>query len=93
MRRAKGLGDHDLGVVADLRAHQRGRLQCALERAGDDQIELNLQGVQVPADQQALLLAFLVEGTFDVDQRIRAADSGAGMTKDIKVHGFFGSGL
>jgi hypothetical protein len=34
-----------------------------------------------------LLLAFLVEGPFYVNSRIGAARAGAGMAKDVQIHG------
>jgi hypothetical protein len=44
---------------------------------------VHLQRIQVVAHQYALLLAFLVERAFHVDQGIGAACSSAGMTKDV----------
>ena len=85
-RRRNRVRDLNLAVVSHFCAHQRGGLQCALERAGDDQVELNPQGVQVPGNQQALLLAFFVERTLDVNGGVCAADTGARMSKNVKVH-------
>jgi hypothetical protein len=36
---------------------------------------------------QALVLAVLVEGALEVEDRIGAPDSGAGVAKDKEVHG------
>jgi hypothetical protein len=62
-------------------------LKGAFERARDDAVELDVEGAQETADEEALLLAFLVEGAFYVNSRIGAARAGAGMAKDVQIHG------
>ena len=44
---------------------------------------MNFERIQVVAHQNALLLAFLIERAFDINEGIGPACSGAGMTKNI----------
>ena len=77
----------DAGFVAGLGADERRGLQAALERAGDDEVELDLQRVEDMRELKAVALAVFVERTLDVEQRIGAAGSGAGVAKDEEIHG------
>ena len=79
--------DEDSGVIAGFGADERSGLERALERAGDDEIKLYIQGIEVAADEQTLLLALLVEWAPDVNEGICAARSGAGVAKDVEIHG------
>ena len=63
-------------------------MQRALERAGDDAIELHIQSAEKTADEDALLLAFFVEGAFDIDFGVGAARARAGMAKNVEIHGW-----
>ena len=84
--RSEGLGVQDLGLVAHLGAYERGGLEAALKRAGDDEIELDVQCIQYMGELEAVLLSFFVEGTFLVEGWICAAKTGAGVTKDEDIH-------
>ena len=83
---SEGFGDFDFAVVAGFGADQRGGLEGALEGAGDDAVELDIQGVEEAADEKALLLSFLIEGPLDIYNGVGAACSRAGMTKNIEIH-------
>ena len=61
------VGDEDLLLIAGLGGDQLGGLEAALEGARDDQVEVELEGVEDVGELQALGLAVLVEGTFDVE--------------------------
>jgi hypothetical protein len=54
--------------------------------AGDDQVELDIEGVEDVGELQAILFAVAVEGTAEVKQRVGPADAGAGVTEEIEVH-------
>ncbi len=82
-------GDVDFCVVAGLVADQRRGLQRAFERAGNDAVELHIQRAEKAADEEGLLLAFLIEGALDVNQGIGTARAGAGVAEDVKVHNRF----
>jgi len=61
-------------------------LERSLQRAGDDHVELYPQGVQISGDDQTLFLAFLIERTLGINNGVRAAHTGAGVSKYVKVH-------
>ena len=69
----EGGGVQDLGFVAGLGADEGGGLEAALERARDDEVELEVQGVQHVRELEAVALAFFVEGTLGVEEWIRAS--------------------
>ena len=75
--------------VAGLGADERCGLEAALEGAGDDEVELDVQGVQHVRELEAVLLAFFVEGALDVEEGIRTSESGAGVSKNIEIHNLF----
>ena len=79
-------GGEDFGLVAHLGADQRGGLHGALKRAGDDEVELELHGVEDMGELEAVALAVLVEGALVVEDRIGALDAGAGVAQDVEVH-------
>jgi len=66
-------GVEDLGFVAGLGADERGGLEAAFEGAGDDEVELDVQRVEHMSELEAMLLAFLIEGAFGVEERIRTS--------------------
>jgi hypothetical protein len=76
----EGVGVEDLGFVADLGADERGGLEAALEGAGDDEIELDVEGIEDMGKLHAVALAFLVERTFGVEEGIDAPGTGTGVT-------------
>jgi hypothetical protein len=47
---------------------------------------VDIEGIQIIADKDALLLTLLVERSLDVDEGISAAGACAGMTKNVKIH-------
>jgi len=82
----EGVGDEDGSLVAGLCADELGRLETALERTGDDEIEVDGECVEDVRELQALTLAVFVERTFDVNGRIGAARAGTGVAKKEQVH-------
>jgi len=82
----EGGGVEDLGLVAGLGADERGGLQGAFERAGDDEVELDVQRVQHMGELEAMLFAFLVEGTLLVQGWVGTAKSGAGVAEEENIH-------
>ena len=78
----EGVGDEDLLLVASLGGDELGGLLGALEGARDDEIEVELEGVEDVRELEALGLAVLVEGTLEVEERIGARTAGAGVAKD-----------
>jgi hypothetical protein len=78
----EGVGDQDLLFVAGLGGYELGGLLGALERARDDEIEVELESVEDVGELQALGLAVLVDGTLEVEERIGAWTTGAGVAKD-----------
>jgi hypothetical protein len=82
-------GVQDLGFVASLGADERCGLEAALEGAGDDQIELDVQRIQHVSELEAVLLAFFIERAFEVEQRIGAWLAGAGVAKNVQIHSLF----
>lgn len=63
----EGGGEEDSLLVAGLGGDELGGLEASLEGAGDDEIEVGLEGVEDVGEVQAVALAVLVEGTFDVE--------------------------
>ncbi len=78
----ESVGLEDLGLVAGLGADKGGGLEAALEGAGDDEVELNVEGVEDVGELEAVPLALLVEGPLGVEDRVGSARSGAGVAKD-----------
>lgn len=76
------VGDDDLLLVAGLGGDELGGLLGALERARDDEIEAEIESVEDVGELEALGLAVLVEGALEVEERIGAANTGAGVAKD-----------
>ena len=79
---SEGGGDEDFLLVAGFGGDELGGLLGTLEGARDDEVEAGLQRVEDVGELQALGLAVLVEGTFDVEEGIGAANTGAGVTED-----------
>jgi len=85
----EGGGEQDFAVVAGFGADERGGLETALEGAGDDEIELDVEGVEDVGELKTVLLALLVERAFDVEERVGTAGAGAGVPKQKEVHRLF----
>lgn len=81
------LGDLDRRLVAGLVTDKRGGLQASLEIAGDDEVELDIQRVKDVRELEAVTLAFFIERAFDVEKRVGAAGSSAGMAENEEIHG------
>ncbi len=79
----KRVGDEQLLLVAGLGGDELGGLLGALEGAGDDEVKVGLEGIEDVRKLQALGLAVLIEGTLDVEERIGAANTGAGVAEDV----------
>ena len=58
----------------------------ALERAGDDEVEAGVKGVENVGKLQGVLLAFLIERTFHVEKWVWAADASAGVAENEQIH-------
>ena len=65
-------GVQDLGFVAGLGPDERGGLEAAFEGAGDDEVELDVQGVEHVRELEAVPFAFFIEGAFGVDYWVGA---------------------
>ena len=91
--RREGVGDEDGGLVAGLGADELCGLQAALERAGDDEIEVDRQRAEDVREVDAVALAVLVERAFDVNDGIGAACASTGVAKDKQIHAQSFSGL
>jgi hypothetical protein len=76
----------DLRFVAGLGANQGGGLEAALEGAGDDEVELDVQSVKDMSELKTVLLAFFIKGALRVDYWIGTSQTGTGVSKDIQIH-------
>jgi hypothetical protein len=79
----EAIGVEDLGFVAGLGTDEGCGLKAALEGAGDDEVELDIEGVQDVCELKAVLLALFVEGTLDVEEWIGTARSCAGVAENV----------
>jgi hypothetical protein len=82
-------GTHDRGFIAGLSADQGGGLEAALEGARDDEVELDVQGVEHVSELETVLFAFFVKGALGVEDWIGAAQTCTGVAKDIQIHSLF----
>ena len=78
--------DLDLAFIAELIADELGRLQSALQRAGNDDIRLDLEGAQHTSHDHALFFAFRDEPPFGVELDALAGNTSIGMTHEVEVH-------
>ncbi len=76
----------DLGLVAELGADKLRGLQGALERAGDDHIDLDVEGAEGAGHQHALLLAFFDKGALGIQGGIFAPDARVSVAHEIENH-------
>jgi hypothetical protein len=58
-------------------------LKAPLEGTRDNQIELNIQSIQHIGELEAVLFAFFVERTLEVEYGILAAKTSTGVAKNI----------
>ncbi len=80
--------DDNLLFISGLCSHQGCRLQGAFQWAGDNAVELHLQGIQYAADQETLRFSFLIERAFLIEFRVGASLSGVGVAEKIQIrHG------
>jgi hypothetical protein len=82
----EGVGVEDLGFVAGLVGNEGGGLEAALEWAGDDEIEVDVEGIEDVGELEAVALTLFVEGTFDVENRVGTGCAGARVPEDKEVH-------
>jgi hypothetical protein len=82
-------GVENLGFVAGFGADERGGLEATLERARDDEIELDVECIQYVSELEAVLFAFFIEGAFGVEQGVDASKTSAGMAKNVQIHNLF----
>ena len=77
---------------ANLRSDKLCRLAGALERAGDDDIDLSLESSQNSGHQHALLLAFLHKAAFGIEDGIFTGDASIRMAHQVKIHRYQSGG-
>lgn len=82
----EGGADFDFGFVAQLGADKLRGLEGALEGAGDDDVNLHLEGAEDAGHQHALVFSFLDEGPLGVESRVPAGHSGIGVAHQVEVH-------
>jgi hypothetical protein len=82
----EGGTDLNLGLVTHLGTHKLGGLQGALERAGDYNVDLHLEGVEHPRHQHALFFSLFDEAALAIEGRIAASKSSVGVAHEIEVH-------
>ena len=73
---------------ADLGADELCGLAGALERTGDDYVDLRVERGQHAGHQHALLLAFLDQAAFGIEERISAWNASIGMAHEVEIHWF-----
>lgn len=78
--------EQDLRLVAGLGADERGGLEAALERARDDQVELDFQVIEDVRELERVTLTLFIQRSFEVEGGIDAASAGAGVAKDEQIH-------
>jgi len=76
------VGVKDLGFVPCLSADERGGLEAALQWAGDNQIELDVQCIQNIGELQAVFFSFFIKRALGVKDWIGSPHAGAGVSKD-----------
>ena len=79
-------GDEDGGLIAGLGADELRGLKTALQRAGDDEIKVDVECVEDVGELEAVTLALLVERAFNVNDGIGAACAGTGVAKEKQIH-------
>ena len=57
----------NLRLVSSLGPDQRGSLEAALQRTGDNEVELNLQSIENVGEVEALPLAVFIERSLDIE--------------------------
>ena len=80
--------------VALLIANHLGGLHGAFEWAGDDDVNLHLEGEEHARHEHALVLAFFDEGSLGIECWVFARDAGIGVAHQVEIHGVrMGKGL
>jgi hypothetical protein len=80
------VGLQDRGFVSGLGPNERRSLEAALERAGDDEVELDVECTEDVGELDAVTLALLIERSLGVEERVDAPSARAGMAKNKEVH-------
>jgi hypothetical protein len=78
--------DLDLAFIPKFIADELGGLQGALQRAGNDDIRLDLEGAQHTSHDHALFFAFRDKPPFGVELDALAGNTSIGMTHEVEVH-------
>ena len=78
--------DFDFAFVAEFVADKLCGLQCALQRAGNDDVRLDFEGAEDAPHDHALFFAFGDQAAFRVELRALAGNSGIGMPHEVEVH-------
>ena len=76
----------DGGVEGDFCGNKLRGLTCALERAGDNDVDLRLESGEHAGHQHALLLTLFDEAALGVQDRVFTRDASIRMTHEIQVH-------
>jgi len=82
VRRESGRSE-DRGIEANLGGQELSRLAGALERAGDDDVDLSLEANQNSGHQHALLLAFFDKAAFGVENWIFTGNASVRMAHQV----------
>ena len=81
--RSQRLAHLHLAVVAQLRAHKLRRLQRALQRTGNDDVHLDLEGIQHARHQHALVFSLFNKGPLSIEKGIFTGQAGVGVAHQI----------
>jgi len=76
---AEGWADFNFGLVAHLGADKLCGLERTLEGAGDDDVDLHLEGAENARHEHALLFSFFDEAAPGVKKGVIASESGVGV--------------
>jgi len=79
--------DFYLAFIAEFIANELGGLKGALQRTGNDDVGLNLQGSQEAPHEHALFFAFGDESAFGIELCAFPGNTGVCMTHEIEIHG------
>ena len=82
----EGGADLNFAVVAELGADELRGLQGALERAGDDDVDLDFEGAQHAGHEHALVFSLFDEASLGVEGGIPTEESGIGVAHEVEDH-------
>lgn len=78
--------DLNLSFITELIPYELCGLEGSFERAGHDDVWLDLQSAEKPSHQHALFFALGDEAALGIELRTFARNSGVGMTHQVEVH-------